>query len=128
MTPEEQVRMNELCAAIQEERNYERFAAVLHEMSELIARKEQRRFPDQPKIVWARNKPWTSMSASAKKLLPSVGDPKGRVEISIPQADDLFREIRIANQLTSVDGQPVALAAGAHLTLTLEAEDQVGAE
>jgi hypothetical protein len=54
MTPEEQVRMNELCVAIQEEKNYERFAAMLHEMSELIARKKQRRFPDQPKIVWVR--------------------------------------------------------------------------
>jgi hypothetical protein len=28
MTPEEQVRMNELCVAIQEEKNYERFAAM----------------------------------------------------------------------------------------------------
>jgi hypothetical protein len=117
MTPEEQVRMNELCAAIQEERNYERFSAMLHEMSELIARKEKRRFPDHPKIVWARNKPWTSMSASANKLLSNR-----TVEIAIPTAEDLFREIRIDNQFTGVNGKPVAIIAGAQLTLTLEAE------
>jgi hypothetical protein len=122
MTPEEQVRMNELCAAIQEERNYERFSAMLHEMSELIARKEKRRFPDHPKIVWARNKPWTSMSASANKLLSNR-----TVEIAIPAAEDLFREIRIDNQFTGVNGKPVAIIAGAQLTLTLEAE-QLGAE
>lgn len=122
MTSEEQIRMNELCAGIQEERNYERFAAMLHEMSELIARKEERRFPHQPKLVWARNKPWTSMSASAKKLLPSVDGPNRKVEIAISAADDLFREIRIENQLTGVDGKPVALAQGTQLTLTLEAE------
>src|SRR5215472_15027680 len=84
MTPEEQIRMNELCAGIQEEMNYERFAAMLHEMSELIARKEERRFPHQPKIVWARNKPWTRMSAFAKKLLPSLDGPNRKVEIAIP--------------------------------------------
>jgi hypothetical protein len=122
MTPEEQVRMNELCAAIQQERNYERFAAMLHEMSELIARKEQRRFPDQPKIVWARNKPWTSMSATASRLLRSVDGPNRTIEIAIPAAGDLFREIRIDNQFTSVGGKTIALAAGTQLTLTLEAE------
>src|SRR5215472_11341852 len=122
MTPEEQIRMNELCAGIQEEMNYERFAAMLHEMSELIARKEERRFPHQPKIVWARNKPWTRMSAFAKKLLPSLDGPNRKVEIAIPAADDLFREIRIENQLTGVDGKPVSLAQSTQLTLTLEVE------
>ena len=99
MTPEERSRMNELCAGIQEEKDYEKFSAMLHEMSQLIERKEQRRFPDQPKVVWARKKPWTSMPATAKKILSSTGGPKPRVEVSIPAADDLYREIRIENQL-----------------------------
>lgn len=114
--------MNELCARIQEERDYQHFTALLHEMSELIERKEQRRFPNQPKLVWARKKPWTSMPARVKALLRSVDTPRGKVEISIPSADTLFREIRIENHLTAVNGEPVAVTAGAQMTLTLEAE------
>lgn len=114
--------MSELCTRIQEEQNYENFSATLHEMSELIERKERRRFPDQPKLVWTRNRPWTSLPATANKILPSIGSPISRVEISIAAADDLFREIRIENQLTGVDGKPVVLTTGARLTVTLEAE------
>jgi len=44
MTSEERERMNSLCVGIREETDYNKFAALLHEMSELIARKEQRRF------------------------------------------------------------------------------------
>lgn len=113
--------MNELCTRIQKEQNYANFSAMLREMSELIERKEQRRFPNQPRLVWTRNKPWTSMSATANKILPSIG-PKPKVEIAIAAADDLFREIRIENQFTGVDGKPVALTTGARLTVTLEAE------
>jgi hypothetical protein len=57
MTPEERVRMNELCAKIQEEENYEEFASELLELSELIARMHERRFQDQPSLVWRRNRP-----------------------------------------------------------------------
>lgn len=122
MTPEERIRMDQLSIAIQRENDYENFAAMLHEMSELIARKEQRRFPQQPKIVWARNKPWVSMPAIATKTFPDVDDPKGKVEMSIPAADNLFRELRISNQFTDVGGKPVSVCAGARLQLTLEAE------
>lgn len=122
MTPEERTRMNELCTRIQEERDYKNFSAMLHEMSELIERKEQRRFPNQPKVAWTRNKPWTSMPATANKILSSIGGPKPKVEICISAADDLFREIRIENQFIGVDGKPVALTTGARLTVTVEAE------
>src|SRR5579864_5552273 len=122
MTLEERTRMNELCAGIQQAKDYEQFAAMLRELSELIERKEQRRFPDQPKVVWARNKPWTTMPARVKKILSSIDGPRRKVEISVPAADDLFREIRIENKLMGLDGKPVALTAGAQLMITLEAE------
>ena len=51
MTSEERERMNRLSVGIQEETDYNKFAAMLHEMSELIARKEQRRFEHHPKLV-----------------------------------------------------------------------------
>jgi hypothetical protein len=91
-------------------------------MNELIERKEQRRFAHEPKVVWKRNKPWTSMAAKAVRLLPSVDGPERKVEISIPEADDLFREIRIENRLIALDGKPISLLLGAQLTITLEAE------
>ena len=49
-------------------------------------------------------------------------DQPEKVEIAIPVADDLFREIRIENSFTDVDGGPVSLAIGAELTVTFEAE------
>ena len=75
MTPEERVRMNQLCASIQKN-DYDRFATMLREMSNLIERKEQRRFPQRPKDIWARNNPWVSMPAIATKILPTIDGPK----------------------------------------------------
>jgi hypothetical protein len=52
MTSEAREHMNSLSAGIHEETDYNKFAAMLHEMSELIARKEQRRLEHHPKLVW----------------------------------------------------------------------------
>jgi len=58
-----------------------------------------------------------------QKILKGVyPDRVERVEIAIPAAEDLFREIRIENKLTGVDGQPVALRTGAQLDVTFEAD------
>jgi hypothetical protein len=122
MTPDERKRMNELCLGIQEEKDYGKFATMLHEMTELIERKEQRRFPQEPKVVWIPNKPSVRMPARANRLLSSIDGPNKKVEITIPAADDLFREIRIENRLLGLDGLPVSLASGAELTITVEAE------
>jgi|SRR5579872_2090495 len=123
MTPEERERMNSLCVGIQEETDYNKFASLLREMSELIARKEQRRFQHHRKLVWQRNTPWKTVPAVVTKIVKPIfeGQP-AKVEISITQADDLFREIRIENNFTGVDGGPVALTNGARLGVTFEAE------
>ena len=123
MTSEERVRMNSLCVGIQEETDYNKFAVLLHEMSELIARKEQRRFEHHPKLVWQRNTPWKTVRAVVTKIVkPAFEGQPAKVEISISQADDLFREIRIENNFTGIDGGPVALTNGARLDVTFEAE------
>jgi hypothetical protein len=44
------------------------------------------------------------------------------MEISTPEADDLFREIRIANDFSSPDGEVVGLQAGTQLEITFEAD------
>ncbi len=124
MTSEERVRMNELCAAIQEEKEYEKFASILREMSELISRKEQRRFKDRPRLVWHRNRPFKTVPAVVNKVVPTgVARQPEKVEISITPADYLFREVRIENTLIHPDGDIVALKPGAKLEVTFEAED-----
>jgi len=123
MTPEECERMNSLCIGIQEEKDYETFATLLSELGEIIARKEQRRFQQHPKLVWQRNRPWKTVPAVVNKLVkPGFADQPEKVEISITGAEDLFREIRIENRFIGVDGGPVALTNGAHLDVTFEAE------
>lgn len=123
MTSEERERMNTLCLGIQEEKDYNKFAAMLHEMSELIARKERRRFQQYPRLTGQRNKPWKTVSAVVQKTVkPIFDDQPEKLEIAIPAADYLFREIRIENKFTDVDGGPVSIATGAELTVTFEAE------
>ena len=125
MNSEERERMNSLSVGIQEETDYNKFAALLHEMSELIARKEQRRFEHHPKLVWQRNAPWKTVPAVVTKIVnPAFEGQPAKVEIAISQADDLFREIRIENNFTDFDGSPIALTNGARLDVTFEAETE----
>jgi len=123
MTPEERERMNSLCVGIQEETDYNKFVTLLGELSELIALKEQRRFKQHPTLVWQKNKPWKTLAAVVNKVVKSVlPDEPDDVEISITGAEDLFREIRIENKFTNVDGRLVALTSGVHVDVTFEAE------
>lgn len=125
MTSDERERMNRLCVAIQEETDYNKFAALLHEMNDLIARKEQRRFAHHQKLVRQKNTPWKTVPAVVTKVVkPAIEGQPAKVEISISQADDLFREIRIENNFTDVNGGPVALTYGARLDVTFEAESK----
>jgi hypothetical protein len=57
-----------------------------------------------------------------KVVKSPVPDEPDKVEISITGAEDLFREIRIENRFTSVDGRLVALTSGVHVDVTFEAE------
>jgi hypothetical protein len=115
--------MDSLCARIQEEKDYPRFEALMLELNELVATKE-RRFPQhRGKGDWQPKRPWRRVPAVVERvvkgLYPHLVE---KVEISIPAADELFREIRIENILTDVDGKPVALKTGAQLDVTFEAD------
>src|SRR5437773_11416758 len=102
--------MNSLCLGIQEEKDHSKFSAMLQEMSELIARKEQRRFMEYPKLIWQRNKAWKIVPAVVQKTeKPFLADQSEKVEIAIAAADPLFREIRIENDFTNTDGEHVSL-------------------
>jgi len=123
MTPEERERMNVLCAEIQLEKNYDQFAGQLRELSELISRKQQRRFQNHPKLIWPRTRPWKTVSAVVHKIIKTGVDRQPeKAEISIIPADYLFREIRIENTLTDPSGDVVALKPGARVDVTFEAD------
>ena len=98
--------MNSLCIRMQEEKDYPRFEALMRELHELVSRKE-RRFPQHGgNDAWQRNRPWKTVPAVVQKIIKSVYPGQmEKIEISIPAADDLFREIRIENTLTDADDQ-----------------------
>jgi hypothetical protein len=123
MTPEERERMNELCVQIQEEKNYDQFAVQLGELTDLLVRKQQRRFNNHPQLLWHRNRPWTTVPAVVNKVIKTgIARQPEKAEISITPADYLFREIRVENCLTSPTGNAVALKPGAHVDVTFEAD------
>jgi len=53
---------------------------------------------------------------------PYVPNAPGKTEISIPPADDLYREIRFDNTLTNEKGDKVKLKPGADVEVTVEAD------
>ena len=54
-------------------------------------------------------------------ILPYVPKTPGKVESSIPSADDFYREIHIANTFTNEKGDKVKLKPGADVEVTVEA-------
>lgn len=118
MTPDEQEHLNTLCKQIQVERDYNRYEALLLELYELLSQKE-RRFPSHSaKTARARK----TVRAIAKQIIrPKFPKQQEKVEISISDADDLFREIRIENSFSDGRGQTLALVSGAALDVTFEA-------
>ena len=125
MTPEERERMNLLSIQIQEEKDYHRFQILLRDLNDLVRRKE-RRFAQRggPNLA-QRTRPWKTVSGRVEKIVKGVYlNHTDRAEITIPEAEDLFLEIRIENAFTDVDGQQVALKEGAQLDLTFEADSK----
>ena len=94
----------------------------MQELNELVGCKE-RRFAEHHDLPRQRKRPWKTVPAVVQKIVKSIyQDQLEKVEISIPAAGDLFREIRIENNFASVDGGSFALTNGAHLDVTFEAE------
>jgi len=125
MTPEEREHMNALCAQIQQEKDYDKFEQLTQQLSQLISRKEQR-FPEHKFLLpTLTKKGWKLMPAFVNKVLkPFSSSGAEKIEISIPDADDLFREIRVENLLTDAKGNVLALQPGAHLDIRLEADKE----
>jgi hypothetical protein len=122
MTAEERDQMNGLCIRIQNEKTYDAFITLARQLCNLIERKEVR-FGRGDRREWQRTSPWRTTPAVVRKVFKSVHPTQPeKVEISIPAAEELFREIRIENTLIGIDGPPVSLQEGDHLDITFEAE------
>lgn len=68
-------------------------------------------------------KPSVTLAGKVEKIIAPL-DPEEpeKVQISIPSADTLYREIRIENKLQDHDGEDVSLKPGADVDVTVEAE------
>jgi hypothetical protein len=118
MTPEERERLNVLCTQIQVEKDYNQYESLLRDLYELVARKE-RRFPTH---ATKAKRPRKVVQAVANRIIqPRFPNQPEKVEISLSEADELFREIRIENTFSDESGQSLGLVAGAALDVTFEA-------
>lgn len=123
MTPEERRQMNSLSTQIQEEKDYRRFKALLRELNDLVRRKESRFSQHDRANPRQRTRPWKTVHGKVQKIVKDVYRNRADlVEINIPAADHLFREIRIENTFSDIDGQQMALQAGTQLDITFEAD------
>jgi hypothetical protein len=64
-----------------------------------------------------------TLPGTVEKIIqsPRPGEPE-KAQISIEQADELYREIRIENTLTDESGKKVGLKRGADVEVTIEAD------
>jgi len=69
------------------------------------------------------NKSSTTLPGRVRKIIKSP-DPKepDQAEISVPDAEPLYQELRIENKLKNEEGEEVRLKPGASVDVTVEAD------
>jgi len=68
-------------------------------------------------------KPSVTLPGTVEKIIkPSEPNEPEKAQINIEGADDLYREIRIENALTTESGSEVRLKKGAEVDVTVEAD------
>jgi hypothetical protein len=75
----------------------------------------------------ARNieRPSTTMPATVKKIIPSPGtNQPEKAQIAVDEAARPYRDLRIENALTDEHGDDVRLKKGAHVEITVTANDE----
>ncbi|HZW80120.1 MAG TPA: hypothetical protein VFF50_06600 [Candidatus Deferrimicrobiaceae bacterium] len=70
-------------------------------------------------------KPSVKLPGTVEKIIkPSEPGEPEKAQISIEAADDLYREIRIENSLTTKNGEEVGLKQGDEVDVTVEADKE----
>ena len=68
-------------------------------------------------------KPSVTLPGTVEKIIkPSEPGEPEKAQINIEGADDMYREIRIENTLTTEDGKQAQLKKGAEVDVTVEAD------
>jgi uncharacterized cupredoxin-like copper-binding protein len=67
-------------------------------------------------------KPAVTLPATVEKIIPGSVVAPEKAQISVENAEHLYKEIRVDNTLKDEDGKEVALKPGAHVQVTIEAE------
>jgi hypothetical protein len=68
-------------------------------------------------------KPGVTLPGTVEKIIPpSAPSEPEKAQISVEGADDLYKEIRIENSLTTESGHEVRLTKGAEVEVTVEAD------
>ena len=68
------------------------------------------------------------MHARVSKVMPSMhGDGKESAQIDIHEADPLYREVRVENELTDEDGKKTRLKPGEEVEVVIEAREDATA-
>ncbi|HEY6128887.1 MAG TPA: hypothetical protein VIW23_11960 [Candidatus Acidoferrum sp.] len=64
-----------------------------------------------------------TLPGTVEKIIPAIGNlvPE-RAQINIEGGEELYREIRVDNQLKDADGNPVSLKTGAEVDVKIEAD------
>jgi antitoxin component of MazEF toxin-antitoxin module len=70
-----------------------------------------------------KGKPSVTFPGTVEKVIParSTIEPE-KAQISVKDAEELYKEIRVENTLQDADGNPVALKPGAQVEVTIEAD------
>ena len=72
-----------------------------------------------------QDKPSKTMPGTVEKIIrPSHPAEPEKAQIAVEGADHLYKEIRIENELTDGDGKKVGLKPGAHVEVTVGADEQ----
>ncbi|HXM99520.1 MAG TPA: hypothetical protein VN982_13680 [Candidatus Dormibacteraeota bacterium] len=71
------------------------------------------------------NKSKSSKTGTVEKIIkfPHPEEPE-KAQIAVEGADDLYKEIRIENTFENEKGEKVKLKAGAHVDVTVEADNK----
>jgi hypothetical protein len=67
-------------------------------------------------------KPAVILSGTVEKIIPGSSIANEKAQISVEDAEHLYREIRVDNTLQDENGKKVSLKPGAQVQVTIEAE------
>ena len=129
-------RWLELCESAAAETDAKRFMAIVEEIIGLLEEKERRvivatddgarhifQIPVRLSGTTVMKKKRKRLHGIVKKIIKPIAlnEPE-KAEISVEEADDLYREIRVENVLTDENNENVSLKPGAAVDIVLEAD------